>query len=388
MSRLKDRAAIVGIGATEFSKNSGRSEMRMAVEAVQAALADAGLSPEEVNGMCAVTMENNDEVELARNIGANELKFWARTNVSGGGTLGPILHAAMAVETGVADVVVCYRALNERSEYRFGAAVTHLEPTATNILQSFHAFQGIQSAAAMMALSIQRYMYETGATPEDFAHVAVAARKHAATNPAAHFYGRPLSFDDYMASRMIADPLRLFDICMESDAAVAVVITSSQRARELRQTPVLIRAAAQASPKGMSYFTNYYRDNIAPIDESRRLGEQLYAAGGLTPADIDAAIIYDHFGPAILPALEAFGFCKPGQAKEFVRHGNIEIGGSMPVNTHGGQVGEAYVHGMNGVSEAVRQIRGTAANQVSGARNVLVTSGSFAPTTGAILSAP
>jgi len=388
MRKLKDKAAIVGIGATEISKNSGRSEMRMAVEAISEAVADAGLSLRDVDGLCAVSMDNNDESEIFRNIGGRELKFWSRTNFSGGGTLGPVLHAAMAVDAGIADVVVCYRSLNQRSEYRFGQALEFKTPSALNALFSYHAYHGAQTAAAMMAFIIQRYMHEYGATSADFANIALAARKHASTNPKAVFYGKPLTFDDYMASRLVTDPLRLFDICLENDAAVACVVTSAERAKSLRQKPALIRAGAQAASHGLlGGIINYYGDNIAQFDEMKLLGKQLYAAADLTPADIDVGIIYDHFGPSVMLSLEALGFCKQGEAKDFIKNGNIEVGGSLPVNTHGGQVGEGYVHGMNGITEAVRQVRGTAANQVKNVRNVLVTSGSGLPTSGAILSA-
>jgi acetyl-CoA acetyltransferase len=386
MTSLRNKAAIVGLGATEFSKNSGRSEMQLALEAVTAALADAGINPTEVDGLCTFTMDNNTEKEVFRNIGGKNLTFFSRVNYGGGGACAPLLHAAMAVATGVAQVVVCYRAMNERSGQRFGSPSKALSlPESEMVLGAYLALHGLQTAAAKMAITMRRYMHETGASSDDFATYTIAARRHAATNPTAFFYGKPVTRDEYMSSRMIADPFRLLDCCQESDGAVAVVLTDAQRARSLRRKPVFIRAAAQGGPIGVIGLQSFYKPDIVPRDECRLVGQQLYRMADLTPRDIDVAIIYDHFGPTVLPALEGYGFCATGEAKDFIKDGNIEIGGSLPVNTHGGQLGEAYIHGMNGVAEAVRQLRGDAANQVEGVEHVLVTAGTGLPTSGAIL---
>ena len=387
MSGIRDKAAIVGLGATEFSKNSGRSEYKLALEAILAALDDAGIAPSEVDGMSAFTFDSNSEPDLFYALGGKDLKFFTRIPAGGGGACAPLMQAAMAVTTGAAEVVVCYRALNERSGFRYGAPMQDRTPSSDNVGKAFHAFSGLYTPAAYMAPGMRRYMHETGATAEDFANYALAARRHALTNPNAFFYNRPLTREDYLASRMIADPFRLFDCCQESDGAVAVVVTSAERARDLRQKPVLIRAAAQSLPKGQLMIGAYYRPDISPRDESALTARQLYAASGLSPADIQVAIIYDHFGPTVLPSLEAYGFCAPGEAKDFIKNGNIEIGGTLPVNTHGGQLGEAYIHGMNGIAEAVRQLRGTAVNQVANVANVLVTAANGDPTSGAILGA-
>jgi len=388
MDGLKDRAAIVGIGATEFSKNSGRSELQLALESTTAALADAGLAPEDVDGIATYTMDNNPEVEVIRNLGGKGLKFFSRAPYGGGGACAPILHAAMAVATGVANVVVCYRALNERSEYRFGRPQAYQSRTTDGVLHYYQtALHGFMTPAAWVGMGMRRYMHQTGTTADDFANVAISARKHASTNPKAIFYGRPLSRDEYMASRMVVDPFRLFDCCQESDGSVALVITSAERAKHLKQKPALIRAAALSSPEGLVSLADYYTDDIALHDETHFLATQMYAMGRLTPKDIQAAIIYDHFGPIVMPTLEALGFCKRGEAKDFIKNGNIEVGGAMPVNTNGGLVGEGYIHGMNGIAEAVRQVRGTAANQVANVRNVVVTAASGFPTSGLILAA-
>ena len=385
MTSISNKTAIAGYGATEFSKNSGRSELRLAVEATLGALADAGIDPKEVDGMSTFTMDNNSEQEIFRAIGAEDLKFFTRIPQGGGGTLGPVQQAAMAITTGIANVVIVYRAMNERSEYRFGQPMHSLPPTSDNVIFAYHGFAGLMTPAAMMAMMMRRYMHETGATSLDFANYAVLARKYASTNPNAFFYGKPITVEDHQASRMIADPLHLLDCCQESDGGVALVIVSAERARDLRQKPVYIRAAAQGSPKGTVSLGGFYKDNIWPFDECAAAGRQLYAQSGLSPQDLDAAILYDHFGPTVFPGLEAYGFCAKGEAKDFIKDGNLEIGGKLPINMHGGQLGEAYIHGMNGVAEAVRQLRGTAVNQVPGVRNMLVTAGSGLPTTAAIL---
>jgi acetyl-CoA acetyltransferase len=385
MTRLNDKAAVVGIGATDFSKNSGRSEMQLAVEATLAALADAGIAPAEVDGMSSFTIDNNYEQELFRSIGGRELKFFSRIGSGGGGACAPLMQAAMAITLGIADVVVCYRAMNERSGHRFGAPLQASVPTTETILYAYYGLSGLWTPAAYVAISMRRYMIETGATSDDFANYSLAVRRHAATNPNAFFYGKPITRDDYHNSRMIADPLRLLDCCQESDGAVAVVVTSAKRARDLRQKPVLIRAAAQGSPKGTMPLGAYYAEDIVPRAECVAAARQLYDSSGIGPSDIDAAIIYDHFGPTVLPALEGYGFCGHGEAKDFIKNGNIEIGGNLPVNTHGGQLGEAYIHGMNGVAEAVRQVRGTAVNQVAGLEHILVTAGNAVPTSAVIL---
>jgi acetyl-CoA acetyltransferase len=385
-SDLGSKTAIAGIGATEFSKNSGRSEMKLALEAVTAALDDAGIDRREVDGLVTFTMDNNIEIEVARGLGARDLKFFSRPHYGGGGGCGGVLHAALAVAAGVSDVCVVYRAMNERSQYRFGQPMGGFAaPTSENVLLAYHSIHGVTTAAAFIAMAMRRYMHETGTTSLDFADLAVTQRKHASTNPKAFFYGLPVTIEQHQQSRMIADPFRLLDCCQESDGAVAVVVVSAERAKSLRQKPAIIRAASQSSPKGQMNLTSWYRDDIAPLDEVALSGRQLYDMARLTPGDIRMAILYDHFAPTILPSIEGLGFCRKGEAKDFIKNGNIGVGGRLPVNTNGGQVGEAYIHGMNGIAEAVRQIRGTAANQVSDVNNVIVTSGSAVPTSGLIL---
>ncbi|WP_119729233.1 lipid-transfer protein [Thermomonospora amylolytica] len=393
MSVLPGAAAIAGIGATEFSKNSGRSELQLACEAVLAAIADAGLEPSDVDGLVTFTADTSSEIHVARNTGIGELTFFSRIGYGGGAACGTIQQAAMAVATGVADVVVCYRAFNERSgeRYGLGQAGRRLDASADGAAYAWMLPFGLNTPAQWVAMFARRYMHEYGATSEDFGRVAVVDRRHAAANPAAWFYGRPITLADHQASRWIAEPLHLLDCCQETDGGQALVVVSAERARGLPHPPALIMAAAQGSGPDQHMMTSYYRPEITGIPELGLVGEQLYAQSRLTPADIGAAVIYDHFTPLVLPQLEELGFCPRGEARGFIADGNLEVGGRLPFNTHGGQLGEAYLHGMNGIAEAVRLVRGTSVNQPGGAGQgvgyVLVTAGTGVPTSGLILGA-
>ncbi|MGV9835114.1 lipid-transfer protein [Nocardia niigatensis] len=390
MSGLSRRAAIVGIGATDFSKDSGRSELRLAAEAVTAALADAGLTPADVDGLTTFTMDTNTQAAVARAAGIPSLKFFSNIPFGGGAAAATVQQAAMAVATGVADVVVAYRAFNERSGNRFGQFATHLatgNPSSSGVDNAFSYTHGLGTPAAQVAMVARRYMHVYGARSEDFGRVAVADRKHAAVNPAAHFYGKPITLEEHQASRWIAEPLHLLDCCQETDGGVAIVVTSAERAKDLPNKPALIAGAAQGSGADQYVMTSYYRDAMTGLPEMGLVGDQLWAQSGLRPEDMQAGILYDHFTPFVLMQLEELGFCGRGEAKDFIADGAIEIGGRLPLNTHGGQLGEAYIHGMNGIAEGVRQIRGTSVNQVQGLENIVVTAGTGVPTSGLVLTA-
>jgi acetyl-CoA acetyltransferase len=384
---LRDAAAVVGIGATEFSKESGRSDLRLACEAVEAAITDAGLQPSDIDGMVTFTQDTNPEIEIARNLGIGELSFFSRIHHGGGAACGTVQQAALAVHAGVADAVVCYRAFNERSGNRFGAGVQNRPAMATadNAHFSWYSPFGLLTPAQWVAMFATRYMHEFGATSEDFGRIAVADRKHAATNPKAWFYGKPITLEEHQESRWIVEPLHLLDCCQESDGAQALVVTTLERARDLPHPPAVIRASAQGAGEDQDMMTSYYRDRITGLPEMGLVARQLWNTTGLGPDDVQVAIIYDHFTPLVFPQLEEFGFCERGAAKDFVRDGTIEIGGKLPINTHGGQLGEAYIHGMNGIAEGVRQVRGTAVNQVDGTEHVLVTAGTMVPTSALVL---
>ena len=387
MSGLSGRAAIAGIGATEFSKDSGRSELRLAVECVRSALDDAGLAPSDVDGLVTFTMDTNSEIAVARELQIPELKFFSRINFGGGAAAATVQQAAMAVATGVADVVVAYRAFNERSGHRFGQVSTAAaqQVNTNGIDNAFHYPAGIATPAATVAMAARRYMHDFGATSEDFGRIAVIDRARAATNPAAWFYGDPITLQQHQESKFVAEPLHLLDCCQESDGGVALVVTSSERARDLRQPPAAIMAAAQGSGPDQYVMTSYYRDALTGLPEMGVVGRQLWEQSGLRPGDMDLAVLYDHFTPYVLMQLEELGFCGRGEAPGFLASGACELEGALPLNPHGGQLGEAYIHGMNGIAEAVRQMRGTAANQVPGAERAVVTAGTGVPTSALVL---
>lgn len=384
------KAAIAGIGATEFSKESGRSEWHLACESVLLALDDAQIRPEEVDGFALFTMENNPEIAVARALGIPELTFFSRIPHGGGGATAPVQQAALAVASGVADVVVVYRAFNERSGHRFGAGPPPFAYNASTDQEYRNWINpyGLLTPASQEAFLARRYMDEYGVTSEDFGRVSVLSRAHAANNPKAWFHDRPITLDEHQQSRMIADPLRLLDCCQETDGGQALVIVSAERARDLPHVPAFITAAAQGIGPQQISMSSYYRDEIDRMPEVELVARQLWKQAGIGVDDLDAAIIYDAFTPMVLLQLEEYGFCARGEAASALRDGRFDLDGRWPINTHGGQLGEGYLHGVNGIAEAVRLVRGDSTNQPQKEiSNVLVTGGSPVPHSGLVLSA-
>jgi acetyl-CoA acetyltransferase len=384
-SLLSDKAAIVGIGKTKFSKNSGVSELALASECVAKAIDDAGLRPDQIDGLTSFQLDTNDETDVARSVGCGELTFFSRVGFGGGAAVGVVHQAAMAVATGAADYVVAYRALNGRSGQRYSQGVAGDIVTSDLIHWSWYMPWGLLTPTSWVAMFTQRYIYEYGAKPEDLAQVAISTRNHAVRNPDAFFYERPLTMDEYMNARFIAEPLRLFDCCQETDGGCAIVVTTPERARDLAQPAVMIRSVAQGMGADQEQMTSFYRPDIHTLPEMDVVARQVWEKSGLSPEDMDAAILYDAFSSIVLMQLEAFGFCKPGEAKDFVQDGALEVGGRLPTNTHGGQLSEAYIHGVNGVVEGVRLVRGTSTNQPEKHDHVLVTAGVGVPTSAMVL---
>jgi len=381
------QAAIAGIGQTEFSRRAGRSELQLACESITAALADAGLEPADVDGLVSYTVDPVEETELVRSVGFPEIVYSSRVPYGGGGSMGVLLHAASAVASGAADVVVGYRGIRARSgASRFGGAKTSPSPTSghsgTTAMQWCTPF-GVLTPASWMALNSTRYMYEFGVTSEDIGRAVVQLRAYAATNPNAWGYERPITLEEHQESRWIAEPcIRLLDCCQETDGSVAVVVTSAERAADLAPKPVHIAAASGAGLFEAEIATDHYRPDLSVMDGSVALAARLFDRFEIARDDIDTAMIYDAFSPILLMQLEALGFCGPGEAKDFIADGNLALDGALPCNTNGGLIGEGYIHGLNLVLEATRQLRGTAVNQVPDARVVLVT----ASRTGAVLT--
>ncbi len=360
LNNIRDKAAIVGVGETEFSWDSGRSEIQLASEAIKAACDDAGISPHEIDGIVRYGMDSNNETMLVQSLGIRNLRHWEAIAFGGGAGNATIAHAAGAITAGYCNYVVCFRAANLRSGVRLGQARgSERIPGGQRV---FLAPWGALAPAHFFGMFARRYMHQYGATSRHFGWVAVTLRHHASRNPRA-LRRQPITIDDHQSSRMIAEPLRLLDFCQENDGAAAIVMTTPDRARQLRHgdTLALVEAAAQGS--GPMNEGIVFRPDLA-VAESAHTARDLWARAGLTAADMDAFMFYDHFTPFCLIGLEAYGFVPPGEAKDFVEGGdNIRFDGALPTNTHGGNHSEAYIHGLTHVQEAVRLIRGTSTSQ-------------------------
>ncbi|MQF69339.1 lipid-transfer protein [SAR202 cluster bacterium AD-804-J14_MRT_500m] len=305
-------------------------------------------------------MDNNTETQIIQALGIKNLRHWESISFGGGAGNATVGHAAAAVSAGYCKYAVCFRAANLRSDLRLGRSRDpQLIPGGA---RSFHAPWGSLAPAHHFGMFVRRYMHQYGATSRHFGWVAVTLRYHASRNPRA-LRQTPITIKDHQESRLIADPLRLLDFCQENDGAAAIVISTVDRARDLRHgdTIVLIEAAAQGS--GPSVEGIIYRPDLA-IAESSHTAHDIWMRARLTARDIDAFMFYDHFTPFCLIGLEAYGFVPVGEAKDFVEGGhNLRYDGVLPTNTHGGNHSEAYIHGLTHPQEGVRLIRGTSTSQ-------------------------
>ncbi|KZX58941.1 lipid-transfer protein [Halioglobus sp. HI00S01] len=386
VANINGKAAIVGVGNTEFSKDSGVSELNLAVTAIKNALDDASLKPTDIDGFATFTMDNNDEVEVARALGCGDINFWGRAHYGGGAATGSLQQAVMAVATGMAECVAVFRALNGRSGHRYSEGVSGQILTADAIHWGWYMPYGLLTPASWTAMITKRWMHRTGVTKDALFEVAKTTRDYAVNNPNAFFHGKPLTREDYDNARMIADPLQLFDCCQESDGASAVIVTTPERARDLKQPAVVVKGVAAAFGADQEQMTSFYREEFSNVEEHRIAARKCYEMSDLTADDVDAAVFYDAFTPNVLLQMEAWQFCEFGGAGDFVLGGAMRPDGRLPTNTHGGQLSEAYIHGVNGIVEATRLARGQSVNQPNkDVNHVLVTSGVGVPTGGAIL---
>ncbi len=393
MSLPSRRAAVAGIGQTRYARNMGRSELDLAVDATRRACADAGLPVAAVDGFVSYHVEQVAEVDLVTALGLPDLRFMARTPSGGGGAASILGLAALAVASGTAECVVAFRARNRSKAASYGD-----DPNqggrpwakAGARLRDFRQWQhpfGIASPAQEMALIARRHMHVYGTRAEHFGMQAVAQREHAGRNPDA-IMRDPITLDDWAASRPIADPIRLFDCSLENDGAAAVLVTSLERARDLAQPAVPVLAQVQYGAPIHTQLAEFFATTVAfgerdggAVAASRRL----FASAALTPSDVDVAMIVEPFTIAVPLALEQYGFCGLGEGGPFIESGATRWpDGVLPVNTHGGSTSEAFVHGVNHLPEAVRQLRGTACNQVEGAEVAFVC-GAISDPAGAVL---
>jgi acetyl-CoA acetyltransferase len=376
------KAAIVGIGNTDYSKASGRSEWQLGVQAVLAALRDAHIEPHEVDGVVRYGYDNVTPAHLARSLGVDQIRYFADVPFGGVACGAVVAQAASAIASGQASVVVVYRSLNERSGVRYGRAERNFGSSGETVTAvtdrtpagAFSGPYGLLSPGQVMATWTRRYMHEHGLTEKDITQtlgtVAVQQRAYASRNPDAMMRDKALTMDDYEAGRLIASPLRLYDYCLESDGAAAVVLVSADRARSTRDDAAFVLSGGQALWRHAEPITAYARDLLEFAPPSAI--ERLYADARLRPADIDVAELYDATSIMIPTGLETYGFAEPGKGWRHVLEHGTGPDSPLPVNTHGGHLSEAYVHGMNHVVEAVRQIRGTSPNQKSNVRHALV----------------
>lgn len=376
----RDKCAVVGIGSTEFARDSGRSVLSLAVEASLAALADAGLNVSDVDAIVRCEQDTVTPYTLAAALGATELTFWADT---GPGGVAPCMMMGLAmgaILSGQAKTVLAFRSLNGRSEARLGGSGAMARAKRIGGFGTYDEFflpYGLVSAGQTFALMARRHMIEYGTTQEQLGAVALACREAANATPHAQMHAKRLTLDQYLDSRMISSPLRLFDFCLESDGACAVVITSAARARDLRQHPVLIRAAAGGAPPDLRagmMFPVVTRKDMTDLG-GRLAGETLWRRAGVGPGEMDCAQIYDCFTISVILQLEAYGFCARGEGGPFAASGAIRRDSALPINTAGGHMSEGYVHGMNHIVEAVRQLRGQADMQIPGAELSMCTGG-------------
>ncbi len=387
---IRDKAAIVGIGQTQFSKGLGLSEYEMAVEAIFNACDDAGLSPRSIDAIVRYDMEQIDEEQLLSVLGNPQLRFFAGTGWGGGGSASVVVLAAAAVASGMANTVLVYRSRARGKYSAYGKdpkqGGRYWEKLATSLpgLNQWHVPQGLVSAFQEMAMISMRHRIDYGTTDDQYADVAIAFRNHAIRNP--HAVMRvPMTREEHHQSRMIADPLRLFDCNIETDGAVAMIVASAERARDLKQPPAIIRAGAMAAGSHHIRLSTLFArewDEESPV----RVARQLFAMAECTPADVDVAFFYDFFTSLVIIALEQYGFAARGEGGPFVESGGLEWpNGRLVCNTNGGQLSEAFIHGCNNTIEAVRQIRGTSTSQVEGCELALVAGANTDPTGAVIL---
>lgn len=371
-STLRDRCAIAGIGATPYTRGTDSSVLQLHLDAAHMAIADAGLRPEDIDAVMPSAMAGRIAEEFIVNLGLQDLAFSTTVHTGGASVISSIQAGCLAIACGVASHVLVVAGRLGYSEQRVSTSTAPALGVQAYI-DEFEKPYGNIVGMQWFAQSAQRHMHEYGTTSEQFGHVAVACRRHANLNPRAIMHQRPMTLADHQASPLIVTPFHLFDCSLESDGAAAIVLTSTERARDLRASPAVIAGIGEGHGNPPTSITQ--KRDMAFMEGAYHAGRRAFAMAGMTPADIDCAQIYDGFTWFVIAQLEALGFCGPGEGGAFVEGGRIELGGQLPINTHGGLLSEAHVSGMNHVIEAVRQLRHDVEpeRQVPGCERVLVT---------------
>ncbi|ROO85287.1 acetyl-CoA acetyltransferase [Actinocorallia herbida] len=386
-SPMRGAAAVVGVADLHYKRGQAPAgEHRMALEAILAACRDAGVSPRDVDGFVSYAGGDLSGPVLGADLGIHELRWSSMVwGGGGGGAAAAITTAAAAIATGQAECVVAYRTMAQVDTGRLGYA--------RYFYDNHYLAHGVGAPAQVCALRTRRMLEHDGVPAETQRALVLAAYHHAQSNPTAAGYGKPLDADAYAASRPIVDPFRLFDCSRESDGAVALILVSAERARELRADPAFVLAGAQGAPGGYSSLTEnddaYATAGFGGRPDCRGVAGRLFDAAGIKPGDVDVVQVYENFSGSAVASLIDHGLAPSGPAAgEVLTFENlIAQGGKLPVNTSGGNIADAFVNGMGLAVEAVKQIRGTSPNQVTGARTSLFAGGPMAPLVSSVLFA-
>jgi acetyl-CoA acetyltransferase len=368
MSGLREKACVTGIGETAYTQGSGKSVAALNMEASLMAIDDAGLSPKDIDGVIPYATGGVVAEDFITNFGIEDLRLSVTAPLGGASAVASIQTAVAAVATGICKHVLIPIGRNGYSGGRIGDRVQQLPQFRT--IGEFEMPMGIIAPAQLYAPMARRHMELYGTTSEQLAEIAVAIRANALLNDNA-IMKKPLTVEDHQNSRMIADPLRLNDCCLESDGAAAIIISATERAKDMRQKPIHIMGVAEGHPDSPSTITQ--RPDLTTLGTAKA-APKVFEMAGVSHEDIDVAEIYDCFTYIVLCQLEDLGFCKKGEGGQFVQGGSIALDGELPINTHGGLLSQAHIIGLNHVTELVKQLRGTAGKaQVADAEIGLVT---------------